>query len=100
LAASERPPAVVLAPIGFLSDHLEVLWDLDVEARATCEAAGLRMERAETVGCHPRFVAAIRDMIAERHYDWAERASLSKQGARMDVCPSDCCPAPISAPRA
>jgi ferrochelatase len=88
---ADRPPAVVLVPIGFLSDHLEVLWDLDVEARATCERLGIPMVRAGTAGAHPRFVAAIRELIAERVSDAPERALLSALGASPDACPPDCC---------
>lgn len=95
LAACASPPeAVVLVPIGFLSDHLEVRWDLDVDARATADQLGLRMVRATTVGSHPRFASAVRDLIAERYYDDPERASLASLGAWPDACPSDCCPAP------
>jgi protoporphyrin/coproporphyrin ferrochelatase len=95
LAASpDRPPAVVISPIGFLSDHLEVLWDLDVEARETCEQLDLPMVRAETVGHHPRFVAAIRDLIAERIENLPSRASLSTAGPCPDACDPACCPAP------
>jgi ferrochelatase len=94
LAESNRPPAVALVPIGFLSDHLEVLWDLDVDAQATCDALGLPMVRAATVGSHPKFVAAIRDLIAERYYDSVERPSLSSLGPSPDACPPDCCRPP------
>jgi ferrochelatase len=90
-ASADRPAAVVLVPIGFLSDHLEVLWDLDVEARATCGQLGLPVVRAGTVGAHPRFVWAIRQLIAERVFNLPERSSLSAIGACPDECPQDCC---------
>ena len=54
---------VVLVPIGFVSDHLEILYDLDTEARGRCKALGINMARAKTVGSHPRFVAMIRELI-------------------------------------
>jgi len=55
--------AVVLAPISFLSDHMEVLYDLDVEARQLCDSLGLTMSRAKTVGVHPKFIGMIRQLI-------------------------------------
>jgi ferrochelatase len=58
----DRSP-VVIAPIGFLSDHMEVLWDLDHEARRVCAELGIPMSRAATVGTHPRFIAMIRELV-------------------------------------
>ncbi len=55
--------AVILSPIGFVCDHIEVLYDLDHEARATCEALGLPMARAAAVNAHPAFVGALADMV-------------------------------------
>ena len=55
--------AVILSPIGFVCDHIEVLYDLDHEARETCEALGLPMARASAVNAHPAFVAAMADMV-------------------------------------
>ena len=57
---------VVIAPIGFLSDHMEVIYDLDTEARQLCDKLGIKMVRAETVGVHPKFVSMIRDLVRER----------------------------------
>ena len=57
---------VVVSPIGFISDHLEVVWDLDTEAAATAQRLGLRFVRAATPGTDPRFVAMVRDLILER----------------------------------
>ena len=54
---------VVLAPIGFLCDHVEVLYDLDIEARQKAAALGLRLERAATVGSHPAFIGALADAV-------------------------------------
>ena len=54
---------VVIAPIGFVCDHVEVLYDLDVEARATAEAAGIRLVRAATVNDHPEFVAMLTELV-------------------------------------
>ncbi len=86
--------AVVLAPIGFISDHMEVVYDLDVEARQLCDSLGLAMVRAETVGVHPKFVGMIRELILERINPGAERRALGLMGARVDVCVEECCPAP------
>lgn len=72
----------VIAPIGFLSDHMEVLYDLDTEARAVCEELGVKMARAGTVGTHPAMIR----MIAE----------LSKQ--EQSICPASCCAAPAGRP--
>jgi len=57
--------AAILVPIGFLADHVEVLYDLDVEARATAEEIGLTMARAEAVNDHPRFIDALADVVIE-----------------------------------
>ncbi len=86
--------AVVLAPIGFISDHMEVLYDLDVEAQQLCNSLGLPMTRAKTVGVHPKFIAMIRELILERMNPETERRALGSLGARPDICAEDCCPAP------
>jgi ferrochelatase len=86
--------AVVLAPIGFISDHMEVVYDLDVEARELCDSLSLPMTRAKTVGVHPKFVAMIRELILERVNPGAERRAGGALGPRTDVCGEDCCPAP------
>jgi len=92
--ARDLASAVVLAPISFISDHMEVLYDLDIEARQLCDSLSLPMARARTVGVHPKFIAAIRELIAERTTPGTERRALGSLGAREDVCPQDCCPAP------
>ena len=84
---------VVVAPIGFISDHMEVLYDLDTEARAIAEERNLTMVRAATVGVHPKFIAMIRELIRERMGECEARA-IGKYGPHHDVCPADCCPAP------
>ena len=80
----------VLAPIGFLSDHMEVIYDLDTEARGLCEQLGIRMVRAATVGVHPRFVSMIRELVLERT-EGAPRLAIGEHGPSPDVCPPDCC---------
>jgi ferrochelatase len=86
--------AVVLAPVGFLSDHMEVLYDLDVEARQLCDALALSMTRARTVGVHPKFIAMIRELILERMNPALERRAIGLLGIRPDICAENCCPAP------
>lgn len=88
--------SVVVAPIGFLSDHMEVIYDLDYEAKHLCDELGLTMARAGTVGRHPRFVSMIRELIEERMLD-AERRALGDKGPMPDECFVGCCPAPAPA---
>lgn len=85
---------VVVTPIGFISDHMEVLYDLDTEAADLCQSLGMRFARVATVGTAPAFVAMIRDLIAERHEASPERLAVGMLPASHDVCPLDCCPAP------
>lgn len=82
---------VVVVPIGFISDHLEVMYDLDVEARQLSAEIGLNMVRAATVGTHPAFVTMIVDLIVERVTDAPQRAFIGTRGPGHDVCPVDCC---------
>ena len=82
---------VVIAPIGFISDHMEVIYDLDTEARRLCESIGLNMVRAATVGTHPEFIQMIRELILERLEPGRERRFLGTGGPRPDVCAPDCC---------
>jgi protoporphyrin/coproporphyrin ferrochelatase len=86
-----RVQDVVIVPIGFISDHMEVLYDLDTEARQLCERMGVNMVRAATVGIHPRFVRMIRELIEERLSDSPRRLALGTLGPNHDVCPEDCC---------
>jgi protoporphyrin/coproporphyrin ferrochelatase len=84
---------VVLVPIGFISDHMEVLYDLDTEARELCGNLGLNLVRAATVGNHPSFVSMIRELVLERMGELPPRW-LGDQGPSHDVCEPDCCPPP------
>lgn len=88
---NEGEEAVVVAPIGFLSDHVEVLYDLDVEARQLADELGMTMARAQTVGTHPAFVEMIRQLIVERIQPGTERRFLGSEGASPDICRADCC---------
>ena len=82
---------VLVVPIGFISDHLEVLYDLDVEAQQLADELELNMIRVATVGTHPRFVQMIRELIVERLSDNPQRQALGPLGPSHDVCPADCC---------
>jgi len=92
--------AVVLAAIGFLSDHMEVVFDLDVEAKARAEELGLSLVRSGTVGTHPQFVAMIPELIRERTDPEHPRRALGPMGAAADTCEPDCCPGPPPRPQA
>lgn len=82
---------VVVLPIGFVSDHLEVLFDLDTEAQALAVELGMQMIRAATAGTHPRFIQMIRELVEERMMDNPQRLALGMHGPSHDVCPTDCC---------
>ncbi|MEV1286253.1 ferrochelatase [Micromonospora sp. NPDC049679] len=93
--ATDGVTGVVVSPIGFVSDHLEVVWDLDTEAAATAKQLGLEFARAATPGTDPRFVAMVRELVVER---------LDPPGTELrhrlgtlpvwDTCPANCCTAP------
>jgi len=92
-AADAGTQDLILAPIGFISDHMEVVYDLDTEARRLADELGLRLVRAKTVGADPRFAAMIHELVLERIQDVPRRA-LGSLGASHDLCPADCCPPP------
>lgn len=81
---------VVVVPLGFVSDHMEVVYDLDVEAAARARALGLEFVRAETPGSHPAFVRMVRALVLERTAG-APRQALGRRGPAPDACPPDCC---------
>ncbi|MCZ2525496.1 ferrochelatase [Streptomyces sp. NPDC059506] len=91
-------PAAVMVPIGFVSDHMEVKYDLDTEAAAKAAELGLPVARAATVGADPRFAAAVREMVLERaeaeRGGSPRRCALGALGPSHDVCPAGCCPNP------
>ncbi|RBM20635.1 ferrochelatase [Streptomyces sp. PT12] len=97
-------PAVVMVPIGFVSDHMEVRYDLDTEALDTAEKLGLPAVRSATVGADPRFVAAIRDLVLERaateRGETPRRAAIGGLGPSHDLCPMGCCPGRARRPAA
>ena len=83
---------LVVIPVGFISDHMEVVYDLDVEARACCDELGVRMVRAETAGAHPRFVETIVELVEERLSPSTARTAIGVLDPWPDQCPPDCCP--------
>ena len=95
-------PAAVLVPIGFVSDHMEVVYDLDTEARATAERVGIEVRRSATAGTDQRFVAMVRDLLLERaaveRGEPVVRVAEGRTGPLWDRCPAGCCPNP-RAPR-
>jgi protoporphyrin/coproporphyrin ferrochelatase len=96
--ASEGVKDVVVAPIGFLSDHMEVVYDLDLDARARAVELGLNLVRAATVGTHPRFVRMIRELVEERVLGNTLRPSLGTRGPAPEECAPGCCV--VARPRA
>jgi ferrochelatase len=82
---------VVVVPIGFVSDHLEVLYDLDFEAKNLSDEIGLNMVRAATAGTDPKFIAMIRELVLERIEPGHPQRYLGTFGPNHDVCPADCC---------
>ena len=82
---------VVVAPIGFVSDHMEIIYDLDTEARALCQELGLNMIRAATAGTHSAFIEMIRELILERVDPTTPRRFLGSDGPRAGRCAVDCC---------
>jgi ferrochelatase len=85
-------------PIGFVSDHMEVIYDLDTEAMDTAERLGMRAVRAATSGTDPRFVAMVRDLVLERaaaeRGESPARPVLGSMPAGPDICGAGCCPNP------
>ncbi|WP_424436842.1 ferrochelatase [Microbacterium sp.] len=85
--------AVLIVPLGFVSDHMEVLWDLDTEAMATAETLGLVAVRTATPGHHPAFVAGLVDLVEERLTGMPpeQRPHVTALGPAYDVCRAGCC---------
>ncbi|SCF03757.1 ferrochelatase [Micromonospora mirobrigensis] len=90
--AEQGVTSVVVSPIGFVSDHLEVVWDLDTEALETAKQLGLDFVRAGTPGTDPRFVAMVRELVTERTTPDGERLRRRLGELPMwDTCPTPCC---------
>ena len=98
--AADGVAGAVVVPIGFISDHMEVLWDLDTEAKDTCAELGLAFSRVPTPGTHTAFVSGLIDVIEERLSDAAGnprrtgRVSEVPGGPWFDICPAACCVKP------
>jgi protoporphyrin/coproporphyrin ferrochelatase len=92
--AAEGVDDVVLVPVGFVSDHMEVKFDLDVEAAEAAERLGLNVVRAGSVGDHPAYIDMIVELIEERMAAGPERRALGPLPPSHDICARDCCPAP------
>jgi ferrochelatase len=91
MATASPGSDVVLVPIGFVCEHMEVVYDLDVEVGRLCDELGLNMVRSAVVASHPRFVAMIRELIVERTTGSTDRPALGTHGPASDECPADCC---------
>jgi len=91
--------SVVLQPIGFVSDHMEVMYDLDSEAADLCKEKGIAFYRVPTIGVNETFISMIRELIVERMTPGAERPAIGNFGPNHDVCPVDCCLYPQPARR-
>lgn len=87
----QKISSLVILPIGFVSDHMEVMFDLDEEAAALCDQRGIQVARAATAGTAPSFVTMIRGLVEERLGRTDEKLSVGELGPWHDVCPVDCC---------
>jgi ferrochelatase len=87
----ERPADVVVVPLGFVSDHMEVLYDLDTEAARLCEELGIHMVRAGTAGTHQKFIAMIEELVRERTHAGTPRRAEGALGVPPDDCAATCC---------
>ncbi|MDE3203670.1 MAG: ferrochelatase [Acidobacteriota bacterium] len=93
-ALPEGTPSVIVAPIGFVSDHMEVLYDLDTRAAEVAAARGVRMVRSATPGTDARFVHMVCQLMAEIELPGEAPVALGGAGPRPLSCPVGCCPAP------
>ncbi|MGA9714497.1 MAG: ferrochelatase [Aeromicrobium sp.] len=88
--------SVVVVPIGFISDHMEVIYDLDTEAMATAERLGMQFDRVDTPGSSAAFVSMVGDLLLERaaaeRGEAPDHIALGEFAASHDRCPMDCCP--------
>ncbi|MEM9189212.1 MAG: ferrochelatase [Myxococcota bacterium] len=89
----DRPSAVVISPIGFVSDHMEVVYDLDHEAKELAEELGLPMVRAKTAGTHPAFVQMVRHLV-EEYTQEKQPLAVGNLAPKPMPCGEDCCPRP------
>lgn len=89
--AGQGTRGVVVIPLGFVSDHMEVVWDLDHEAQTIADELGLSFRRARTVGDHPLFIAMLRELVQERMGTVTTRRTYADSPARPDRCAPGCC---------
>lgn len=91
--AADGVRGVVIVPLGFISDHMEVKWDLDTEAMQTADEVGIVAIRVPTPGVHTAFVSGLVDLVLERRdgIPTAERPALTALGPWYDVCRPGCC---------
>lgn len=91
--AGQGVKGIVIVPLGFVSDHMEVVWDLDTEALETCRNLGLAATRVPTPGTHRKFVTGLVDLISERTRanNISDRPALTGLGPWYDVCRPGCC---------
>ncbi|MCZ9881071.1 ferrochelatase [Arthrobacter sp. B2a2-09] len=91
--AGQGIKGVVIVPLGFVSDHMEVAWDLDTEALETCKNLGLAATRVPTPGTHRKFVSGLADLICERTVadNIADRPAMTGLGPWYDICRPGCC---------
>jgi protoporphyrin/coproporphyrin ferrochelatase len=88
---------IAVVPIGFVSDHIEIIYDLDIEVQAIARERGVNMVRAPTVGVHPKFIQMIRELIEER-LGLREPRAIGQYPPSHDACQAGCCPAPVRRP--
>ena len=93
----DRGVDVAVVPIGFVSDHIEVIYDLDTEVQAIARERGVNMLRAPTVEVHPKFLRMIRELIEER-FGMCQPRAIGQYPPSHDFCKADCCPAPARRP--
>ncbi|MBX3420511.1 MAG: ferrochelatase [Pirellulaceae bacterium] len=96
--AQQGVKAVIVVPLGFVTDHLEVLYDLDLEAQQACQKLGVAYSRAPAVGTHPEFVRMIVDLIIERLQPSTPRACVGNLSPVTDECAANCCLYPRGGP--
>ena len=82
---------VAVVPLGFVSDHMEVLYDLDYEAKHLAEEQGIPFVRAATAGTHPKLIQMIHDLVNERGTDSPIRLTIGTRGPNPDICRENCC---------
>ena len=97
-SAGDGTRDIVVVPVGFISAHMEILFDLDTEARELCEQLDIRMVRADTVGHEPRFITMLRELIEERIGE-KDPLAVGDLAAPPHACVADCCPIGVSGGR-